>query len=149
MKIYRVSATKYAADITGEGARLYGGRWNNPLTSCIYSSESRALAILEYMVNVNIKEIPRALSIVTFNIADNKVKEILLENVPSNWATMPAPNSTKDMGTALLKQYPILKLPSVVIGLEYNFVINPFAATAALQIVNVQDLVYDVRIKQS
>ena len=147
MKVYRVSATKYATDITGEGARLYGGRWNHPLTACIYSSESRALAILEYSVNVNIKEIPRALSIVTFSIAADEVKEILLENLPGNWAAMPAPNSTKDMGTALLKAYSILKIPSVVIPLEHNYIINPLAQAAALKILDVQDLVYDVRIK--
>ena len=63
MVVYRLGGTKYATDLTGEGARLFGGRWNNEGTPCIYTSQSRALAILEYTVNINIDDIPRALSI--------------------------------------------------------------------------------------
>ena len=56
---YRVGRTRYARDLDGEGARLHGRRWNHPLTPCIYTSESRALALLEYTANVNIDDIPR------------------------------------------------------------------------------------------
>ena len=62
MLVYRIGRTKRAGDLTGEGSRLNGGRWNHKLTPCIYTSESRALALLEYTVNVNIDEIPRALT---------------------------------------------------------------------------------------
>ena len=62
MKVYRLSKTKFAEDLTGEGARLNGGRWNHILTACLYTAESRALAVLEYTVNVNIDDIPRALA---------------------------------------------------------------------------------------
>ncbi len=46
MLVYRVGKTRFAKDLTGEGARLNGGRWNNIGTPCIYTAESRALAIL-------------------------------------------------------------------------------------------------------
>ncbi|MCI0493899.1 RES family NAD+ phosphorylase, partial [candidate division KSB1 bacterium] len=39
-------------DLTGTGARQYGGRWNHKGTGIIYTSESRSLAILEYLVHV-------------------------------------------------------------------------------------------------
>lgn len=73
MIVYRIGRTKYAEDLTGEGARLNGGRWNHRLTACLYTSESRALAVLEYTVNVNIDDIPRALSISTVEIPEKNI----------------------------------------------------------------------------
>ena len=50
MFVYRVASRRYAAD-NSEGARLNGGRWNNPGTPVIYTSASRSLAALEVIVN--------------------------------------------------------------------------------------------------
>lgn len=38
---------------SGEGARLFGGRWNSPGTSAVYTSESIALAALEICVHLD------------------------------------------------------------------------------------------------
>ena len=57
MTCYRVVRRKYA-DLTGEGARLYGGRYNPPGIPAIYSSENIALALLEILVHVDKAEVP-------------------------------------------------------------------------------------------
>ena len=75
MIVFWVGRTKYAADLAGTGASLYGGRWNHKLFPCIYTSQSRALALLEYTVNVNIDDIPRAISITSFEIPDTAIYE--------------------------------------------------------------------------
>ena len=75
MIVYRIGSTKYANDLTGEGARLNGGRWNHKLTPCVYTSESRSLAILEYTVNVNVYDIPRALSMASIEIPETSILE--------------------------------------------------------------------------
>ncbi|MHB8148190.1 MAG: RES domain-containing protein, partial [Vulcanimicrobiaceae bacterium] len=36
-----------ATALSGEGARLYGGRWNTPGVAALYASSSLALALLE------------------------------------------------------------------------------------------------------
>ncbi|MEJ0082357.1 MAG: RES family NAD+ phosphorylase [Puia sp.] len=59
MIVYRICKTMYAKDLNGAGARKYGGRWNQPGFECLYTSESRALALLEFTVNANINDIPR------------------------------------------------------------------------------------------
>jgi len=82
MIVYRVGRTKFSRDLLGEGARLHGGRWNHILTPCIYTSESRALALLEYTVNVNIVDIPRSLSITSFEIPEKGIKDFAISELP-------------------------------------------------------------------
>ncbi len=127
MIVYKIGRTKYAHDLTGEGARLNGGRWNHKLTPCIYCSESRALAVLEYTVNVNIDDIPGALNITTFEIPDFGILKLKESDLPGNWKEVPAPSSTKDFGTSLLKAElkSVIKIPSCVIQGEFNFILNP------------------------
>ncbi|WP_315823815.1 RES family NAD+ phosphorylase [Paraflavitalea speifideaquila] len=117
MVVYRIGKTKYAKDLSGEGARLHGGRWNHKLTPCIYTAESRALAVLEYTVNVNVDEVPRALSITTYEIPDDGILLLRKSDLPGDWAAVPASSSTKDFGTRLLKDatYPVIRFPSAVI----------------------------------
>jgi RES domain-containing protein len=150
MIVYRISSTKYAKDLTGEGARLYGGRWNHRLTACIYTSQSRALAVLEYTVNVTADDIPRALSIVTIDIPDNKIFDVTAPILPGNWTEAPAPASTKDFGTRILKamRFPVIKIPSAIIPQECNFILNPLHPDSKVfSITNIHDFVYDIRIK--
>ena len=48
MRAFRMVKKANAAEaFTGEGARLFGGRWNFPGTPMVYCAESRALAALE------------------------------------------------------------------------------------------------------
>src|SRR5258707_6339218 len=57
MTCYRVVRRKYA-DLTGQGARLYGGRFNPPGIPAVYSSKNIALALLEILVHVDKPEVP-------------------------------------------------------------------------------------------
>lgn len=150
MIVYRIGKTKHANDLTGEGARLFGGRWNHKLNPCIYTSESRALAVLEFTVNINIEEIPRALSIATIEIPTKAIQEITEAQLPGNWKQIPAPSSTKDFGTDLLRKSksPIFKIPSSVICEEYNYILNPLHPESShFKIIDIKDFIYDVRIK--
>ena len=47
MLLYRISKSKYAKDLSGEGARRAGGRWNFKGTPVVYTADSTALATLE------------------------------------------------------------------------------------------------------
>lgn len=150
MNVYRITWTKYADDLTSKGASLNGGRWNHKLTACIYASESRALAVLEYTVNVKINEIPRALSLITLEIPDIGILKLKEKELPGDWKNAPAPSSTKNFGTELLKavKFPILKIPSCVIPNEFNYILNPLHKRSRYyKILEIRDFVYGVRIK--
>jgi RES domain-containing protein len=150
MLVYRLCRTKYANDLSGEGSRLKGGRWNNKKTACIYTSSSRSLVLLEYTVNVNIDEIPRSLSIITIDIKDHPMFCPKISQLPGDWKESPTPSSTKEYGTALLKknQFAIFQFPSVIMPEEYNYILNAMhPLSSSFEIVDVKDFSYDTRIK--
>mgnify|MGYP001550316464 FL=1 len=151
MEVYRVSATKYAGDTEGEGARRFGGRWNLKGIPCIYTSASRSLALLEYSANVSLDIIPRALSIVCFEIPDRNIRKLSVAELPANWRSGTVPMATKNFGTGILldgKTFAI-KVPSVIIPEEFNYVINHLQYDPdGVRIKDVQDVPYDVRIKR-
>lgn len=148
MLVYRVSKSQYADDLNGTGAKLYGGRWNHIDTACVYTSESRALATLEYAVNSPMNLIPRALSICIFEIDESQIKQIKIKSLPGDWREVPVPNSSKDFGTKLLqKGIPIIQIPSIVIPEEFNYLLNPNAIEKAYKLVEKKDYVFDLRIK--
>jgi len=50
---WRIVKTRFVQQaFDGEGARLYGGRWNSPGVKMIYTSESLALAALEILAHL-------------------------------------------------------------------------------------------------
>lgn len=79
MLFWRIGRRRYASEAaTGEGARLYGGRWNSRGVRVVYASTSLALAAVETFVNLepNLRptdlvaiegEIPEALEIASLD----------------------------------------------------------------------------------
>jgi RES domain-containing protein len=151
MMVYRLAPTKFANDLTGAGARLFGGRWNHPGLPCLYASESRALGLLEYSVNTGADFIPPVLSIVTIDTGSVPIEEIPESALPPDWKAIPAPSSTKDFGSAILKSLKaaIIKIPSAIISPEHNFLLNPVHPDARkFKILDLTDFHYDIRIKE-
>ncbi|OLY92725.1 hypothetical protein BUE76_13115 [Cnuella takakiae] len=151
MILYRLAALKYAQDLTGEGSRLYGGRWNLPGTPCIYTAENRALAVLEYSVNVDLHLIPRTLQIIQLQVPDDSITICNIPDLPGNWKDVPAPAHTQRFGSRLLqaKETLMIKVPSTVVPQEFNFLINPLhPGMQQVRVLAIEDFVYDPRIKQ-
>ncbi len=150
MLVYRVGRTKHAYDLSAQGAKINGGRWNHKSVPCLYTSSSRALSLLEYTVNVNVNEIPRALSITTIEIPDSEILIINEDSLPGNWKNAPAPTSTQDFGSNLLQSLgkAVFRIPSSVIPEEFNYILNPLHINSRdFKIKSITDLVYDIRIK--
>ena len=53
MITYRLTKSQYAMDLSGAGAAIYPGRWNILGTPVVYTSESRALSLLEKLVHLS------------------------------------------------------------------------------------------------
>jgi RES domain-containing protein len=150
MLVYRVGKEKYSRDLNGMGAKLYGGRWNNVGVACIYASQSRALALLEYSANVANNLMPASLCFTTLEIQDDLIEEISIDNLPHNWKSIPTSSTSKIFGTEKLTQssFPILRFPSVIIPSESNYILNVNRLIELNpKIVSVEKYDYDYRIK--
>lgn len=115
-------------DMSGTGARLHGGRWNEKGVSVIYAAESRALAALESLVHYPIALAPHDLSICQIVIPDDvPVTKLRKSALPADWKANPPEAGTMDIGTrwALAGKTLLLMVPSVVVSDEYNVLINP------------------------
>ncbi len=128
IKLFRICSSEHINDITGTGARIYGGRWNHVGYPVVYTSGSRSLAALEFLVHVPMALAPENLSIVEINIQENVKRESITENqLPSNWRNYPAPEQLANMGTNWIKSNSslLLDIPSAVVDKEINTLINP------------------------
>jgi RES domain-containing protein len=150
MEVYHLGKSKFARQLTGEGAKLHGGRWNLIGEACLYASASKALSVLEYAANVSLEEMPYSLSVTVYQLPAKCWKQFGIESLPENWDLIPAPEETKRWGSQYLQQAKILalKLPSVIIPSEFNFILNPLHPDfKKVKIKEVQAFTFDRRIK--
>ncbi len=151
MLVYRIGKIDYAQDLSGEGAALYGGRWNHPGTPCIYSSESRALCILEYSANVALISIPRSLAISCIEIPDDSIKVFRTDMFPGNWSFTPHTKEARDFGSKWLNDnnHLVLRVPSAIVMQEFNFLVNPLhKRMKEVRVISVTKYPYDSRVKK-
>lgn len=149
-EVYRIALVKHARDLSGKGARLTGGRWNAKETAVIYTSESRSLAAMEYLVHVSLTNIPPKIKVVTIGIPETIVpKQINPSDLPKHWRKSPAPFLLGDIGTqwASSMESLLLRVPSAVVMNEFNILINPIHPDMkSVKILDVESFIYDERL---
>lgn len=151
MVVYRVANVKYKeATLSGIGAEKVGGRWNEIGTRAVYCSENIALALLEYYVHSeNIANLPQHIVVAKIEIPDTLVLDEL-EELPENWKQYPYSTKTTALFTALAKDRNFLglKVPSTLVPLEHNFVLNPlYKNFGQIEIIEFLELPIDERLK--
>jgi len=121
-KLYRLVRADRADDaFSGEGARLYGGRWNPPGTSVVYASESRALAVLETIVHLTLEARTMRFLLYTITLPSRpRLRRYDRMRAPrSISASQEVGRRWIDDGTTLA-----LVVPSVIVPQERNYVLN-------------------------
>lgn len=125
---WRLVKTKHLPQaFDGVGAWRVGGRWNNRGTAILYCSDSIALATLEILSHLqSVAPLP-AYSVIPVQFDDELVEEIDASALPDNWKVFPAPSDTRRIGDDWVKHgaTPVLRVPSVVVPRQYNYLINP------------------------
>jgi RES domain-containing protein len=121
-----VKARHEGTAFDGEGARIYGGRWNSPGTRLVYASATLSLAALESLVHLNP---PVAFKWVAIPVSfEERLVEVMsLAGLPADWTEEPPPPSTMEVGDQWVKQArsAVLEIPSVIVRSESNFLLNP------------------------
>ena len=120
MIVHRLAKAAFTA-LEGEGARLYGGRWNAPGRPMIYAAATPSLAVLEVLVHLDLPPelLPNDYRLLAIDVPDDAPVE-RLDQTPANAAECLA------LGEAFLDRAAALVLlaPSVVVPQEHNALIN-------------------------
>jgi RES domain-containing protein len=127
LTVWRICRAQHAR-FDGEGARLYGGRWNHPGAAVVYTSGSLSLAALELFVHVDTDLLPVDLVSVPAQIPARLARSVLDEReLPARWRTCPPPEALQDLGSQWAErgETAVLSVPSVVITEERNYLLNP------------------------
>jgi RES domain-containing protein len=149
MLVYRICRRPYQA-LDGEGARLYGGRWNTPGTALVYTSSTLALAALEYLVHLDPDLAPADLMALTIDIPDPpRVDTLSAKLLPADWARVPEHPACQALGDEWAQRGAALALrvPSAPIPEEENVLINPRHPDAAqVRVVAAREFAFDPRL---
>jgi len=152
-RVYRISLAKHARDLSGKGARLTGGRWNTKDTAVIYTSESRSLAAMEYLVHVSLANMPPEITITSIEIPQSLVPiTINISDLPKDWRRSPPPFLLGELGAKWVSSMEslLLRVPSAIIKHEFNILMNPsHPDIKKINIGEVEDFIYDERLKKS
>lgn len=132
----------------GTGAAATGGRWNAVQVVVAYASASRALAVLEYLANIDKANAPRDLVFISATIDESDIE------------TAHPPNGWNEVGSASAEIYGtqwateqrslVLAVPSIVLPQETNYIINPRHPRFASIVIadHVEPFSFDPRIIQ-
>ena len=117
-----------ANDMSGDGAKSTGGRWNSRGTSVVYAATSIALATLEAVSNIRNGDLPLNRYIVRIDVPDAVWDARLsLDPLPGGWDVIPVGLTSRRVGDAWIASASsaLLLVPSVVVPDEHNVLINP------------------------
>jgi RES domain-containing protein len=128
IRAWRVVKEKYGGEaFSGDGALKYGGRWNSIGTPIVYTSESLSLAALEILTGgLSMPLLSRFVKI-PVDFDDSMVVRLTMESIPKEWRNYPPSAKTQKIGDTWTQESKsvVLKVPSVVIKEEFNYLINP------------------------
>jgi RES domain-containing protein len=127
-RIWRLVHKNYLASaFSGEGARLAGGRWNSEGFAVVYSAGSLSLALLEIIVHLEFKEALKLYKAIPVDVPEELIRSVEGATLPEGWnKPVPIP-VTRLIGNAWIKDQPspVLKVPSAIVPVEYNYLMNP------------------------
>lgn len=125
---WRIAKERHARTaFSGEGARLFEGRWNSAGLAMVYCSESLALAALEILVHTQ----PAVMRdrFVAFRVSWSAalMRTIESKELPAGWDAQPAGPASRAIGDEWARsgRSAVLALPSVIIPRERTFLLNP------------------------
>lgn len=141
-----------ADDMSGEGAKRTGGRWNRQDRAVLYTASNVALACLETVVHLSGGDLPLNRYLVRFDVPDEvwaKASTLDAASAPVGWDALPAGKVSLDLGDAWLSEgaTALLRVPSVIVPEETNVLINPAHADAAqITVTKLRRWTYDARV---
>jgi RES domain-containing protein len=149
---WRLTKTKRLSSAwDGEGARRLGGRWNSVGTAVVYVSATLSLALAEVLVHIPGGVLP-AFTAIPIEFDESLVTVLARRDLPADWKRTPPAPSTQTIGDKWVTSAAsvALKVPSVIVPPEFNYVLNPgHADFASVRIGPAVPFPFDSRLRRS
>jgi len=148
MELFRITSEKYSTSLISSGA---SNRWNKKGENVIYSSPTRSLSTLELIVHRNFikPHIPYKVMVIIIPDKDGFIKTIKTSELPLHWRKLEAYSKLQDIGSNwfINQESLVLKVPSAIIPLEDNFIINTkHKDFNQVRLIRVEDYFWDERL---
>jgi RES domain-containing protein len=127
MQVFRIFPARYRASaFTGIGGLYAARRWNHLGTPMVYCATSRALAVLEFFVNLEPNQAPDDLLMAAATVHEDMIEKLSLSLLPSDWRELDS-LPCRDLGSGWVKAAcsAALLVPSVVVDGDWNVLLNP------------------------
>jgi RES domain-containing protein len=124
---YRLSSKKYPAN-SGKGAALHGRRWNPIGIEAIYTAPTASLAALEVIVHLTSGDLPDDYVVTEIHIPDTiGIEYVPDDRLPANWDALTDTPEAQAFGGQWARELRtcVLSVPSKVVPMERNLIINP------------------------
>ena len=128
VEVWRITAPEYAdTALSGEGARLWGGRCGSTGRRVVYASGSLALATLEVIAGANDRRRLRGYLAVGATFDEQHLEVVEAASLPAGRDARPYTAASQTAGDAWLDEERslALRVPSVVVPSEWNVLLNP------------------------
>jgi RES domain-containing protein len=128
MKVWRICKSRYAESaLSGEGARLFAGRWNRQGARIVYTSRSLALAAVELFIHLDPSNAPTDLVSICVEIPESlKIGRVEIGELPVDWRRMDSDRLREIGGSWAASMRTLgLEVPSAAIDGEWNVLLNP------------------------
>ena len=125
---WRIVKRKHAKTaFTGEGARLFGGRWNSPGVAVVYTAQSQSLAALEIVAHLDSPALLANYVVFEVTFEESMSARLDPSHLPKNWRTAQPSAEIRAKGDAWVVSQSslVLRVPSAIVPAEHHYLLNP------------------------
>lgn len=148
MLIYRICRAEFAKTLTASG---FAGRWNKEGQKVLYASATRSLAALELLANSSglLLKVPYCVMVLDVPVDAAYYRTVDSGLLPTNWQNLSGYGRLQEIGASWYRHSEslILKVPSVLIPQECNYLVNTQHAdfVSRIRLVEVVNYTWDRR----
>ena len=133
MLIYRICRSEFAGDLKASG---FASRWNQDGQWVLYASATRSLAALEQLANRSGLVLSASYCVMVIEVPDLEdplhsglsqvLFSVLPEDLPADWRRFSGYGRLQELGAGWYRRSEslLLRVPSVMVPQEYNYLIN-------------------------
>ncbi len=133
MVVWRLTKRRYA-DLSGRGGEVADGRWHTRGRPVVYCAATASLAVLEVRVHLDLSVTPGDYVLMEITLPETvSARTVSAADLPIGWQNSGGEDVCRPIGDDWLKAraHAILIVPSAIIAVEHNVLLNPRHPDAA------------------